>query len=251
MVENKKRIVIIGATSTIAMHCARLWVEKEPISLTLVSRNKKKTEQIAVDLRVRNPQIDIQIMEAYFLDPLVIKQLVDSIFAKGPLNLVLIAHGSLPEQSVCEQDLTVCYDALTVNALSPVLFAEAFAGHMQKANEGTLAIIGSVAGDRGRKSNYVYGAAKGLITRYAEGLQHRLAKTNVKIILIKPGPTNTPMTAHLKKQIKGMAEPENVAKIIVNGVERNKSIIYAPTKWMFIMMIIRHLPSLVFNRMDI
>lgn len=251
MVENKKRIVIIGATSTIAMHCARLWVEKEPVILTLVSRDKKKTEQIAADLRVRNPQTDIQIIEAHFLDPFTIKQLVDSIVAEGPLHLVLIAHGSLPDQAVCEQDLTLCRDALTINALSPVLFAEAFAGYMQQANQGTLAIIGSVAGDRGRKSNYVYGAAKGLITRYAEGLQHRLAKTNVKIILIKPGPTNTPMTASLKQQVGALAEPDDVARIITTGIKKGKAVIYAPTKWALIMFVIRHLPSFVFNRINI
>lgn len=248
---DKKRIVIIGATSTIAMHCARIWVEKEAVHLTLVSRAKAKTELIAADLKVRNSETVIQIIEADFLDPLAIRTLVDSIVAEGSLSLVLIAHGSLPDQSICQHDLVACHDALAINALSPVLFAEAFAGHMQKENQGTLAIIGSVAGDRGRKSNYMYGAAKGLITRYVQGLQHRLYKTRVSVILIKPGPTNTPMTAHLKKQIKGMAEPEDVAKVLVHGIEKNKSIIYAPTKWMFIMMIIRHLPSFVFNRMDV
>ena len=95
-------------------------------------------------------------------------------------------------------DLGLCEEALAVNGVSPALFAEAFAGPMQQANQGTLAIIGSVAGDRGRKSNYVYGAAKGLVTRYAQGLQHRLAGTNVKVVLIKPGPTDTPMTAEFE-----------------------------------------------------
>lgn len=251
MVDNKKRIVIIGGTSTIAMHCARLWVEKEPVILTLVSRDKAKTEQLAADLRVRNSQTVIQIIEAHFLDPLAIRQLVDSIVAEGPVHLVLIAHGSLPNQSACQQDLIACRDALTINAISPVLFAEAFAGHMQTADLGTLAIIGSVAGDRGRRSNYVYGAAKGLITRYVQGLQHRLSKTNVKVILIKPGPTDTPMTAHLKQQMNHMATPEDVAKTIVSGIEKGRHILYAPTKWALIMMVIRHLPRFIFNRMEI
>ncbi|KTD14150.1 oxidoreductase [Legionella gratiana] len=251
MVDDKKRIVIIGATSTIAMHCARFWIDKEPVILTLVSRDKAKTEPIAADLKTRNPQTVIQIIETHFLDPIAIRQVVDSIVAEGPLHLVLIAHGSLPDQSVCQQDIIDCHDALAINALSPVLFAEAFVGHMQKANQGTLAIIGSVAGDRGRKSNYVYGAAKGLITRYAEGLQHRLAQTNVKVILIKPGPTNTPMTASLKQQVGALAEPEDVAKTITKGLEKGKSVIYAPTKWALIMIVIRHLPSFVFNRLNI
>lgn len=251
MVEHKKRMVIIGASSAIAMHCARLWVEQEPLILTLVCRDQQKTAQIAADLMVRNPQTEIQIMVADFLKPQAIQQCVDALVAQGPLHVVLIAHGSLPEQALCEQDLDLCHDALAINALSPVLFAEAFAGAMQKVNQGTLAIIGSVAGDRGRKSNYVYGAAKGLISRYAQGLQHRLAQTGVRVVLIKPGPTNTPMTAHLQQKAGALAAPEEVAKIITTGISKGKAVIYAPAKWAVIMLIIKHLPNFIFNRMDI
>jgi len=202
-------------------------------------------------LSVRSPQSVIRVLEANFIDPVAIQQLVDGIVADGAVHTVLIAHGSLPDQAVCQQDLTVCREALTVNGISPVLFAEAFASHMQKVNHGTLAIIGSVAGDRGRKSNYVYGAAKGLITRYAQGLQHRLAGTGVKVVLIKPGPTDTPMTAHLKPQGGGLANVEDVAMLIVKAINQGKPIIYVPTKWALIMMIIRHLPYFIFNRVNI
>jgi hypothetical protein len=138
-----------------------------------------------------------------------------------------------------------------VNGVSPVLFAEAFAKHMQKNDIGTLAIIGSVAGDRGRKTNYVYGAAKGLVSRYAQGLQHRLANTKVKVVLFKPGPTDTPMTAHLKQQGAQLASAESVARRIVQGIKQGNSVIYVPGKWALIMMIIRHLPTVVFNRLEI
>ena len=110
---------------------------------------------------------------------------------------------------------------------------------------------GDVAGDRGRKSNYVYGAAKGLITRYTQGLQHRLANTGVQVVLIKPGPTDTPMTAHLKQEGGRFASVDDVAKCIVVGIKRSKSVVYAPAKWALIMMIIRHLPEFIFKRMDI
>jgi short-subunit dehydrogenase len=250
MQDNKKRIVIIGATSAIAEHCARLWVENTNVDLTLVARNAEKAESVATDLRVRSPQSAIRVLAANFIDPLAIQQLVDKIVAEGIVDTVLIAHGSLPDQDVCQQNLTECNEALTVNSISPVLFAEAFAGHMQKAKLGTLAIIGSVAGDRGRKSNYVYGAAKGLVTRYAQGLQHRLANTGVKVVLIKPGPTETPMTAHLKQQ-GGLAKVEDVAKVIVSAINQGKPVVYAPAKWALIMMIIRHLPEFIFKKMDI
>jgi decaprenylphospho-beta-D-erythro-pentofuranosid-2-ulose 2-reductase len=248
---NIKRIVIVGATSSIAEHCARLWVKDAEIDLTLIARNLDKAERIAGDLQVRSPLSVIRVREANFIDPLAIRQLVDDIVAEGAVNTVLIAHGSLPDQALCQQDLTAFHEALTVNGISPVLFAEAFAGHMQKANSGTLAIIGSVAGDRGRKSNYVYGAAKGLVTRYAQGLQHRLADTGIKVVLIKPGPTNTPMTAHLKQQGSRFANVEDVAERIIKGINQGKPMVYAPAKWALIMMIIRHLPSFIFNKLDI
>lgn len=250
MFENKK-IVIIGATSVIAEHCARLWVKNTDVDLTLVVRDKVKTERVAADLQVRSPQSIIRILEADFIDPTAIRQLVDGIVAEGAVHTVLIAHGSLPDQADCQQDLLVCHEALAVNGVSPVQFAEAFAGHMQKANHGTLVIIGSVAGDRGRKSNYVYGAAKGLVTRYAQGLQHRLANTGVKVVLVKPGPTDTPMTADIKQQGGRLASAEEVAEIIVKGANKGLSVVYAPGKWAVIMMIIRHIPSFIFNRMDI
>ena len=138
-----------------------------------------------------------------------------------------------------------------VNGVSPVLFAEALVQHKEKADRGTLGLIGSVAGDRGRKSNYVYGAAKGLVTRYAQGLQHRLAGSAVKIVLIKPGPTDTPMTAHLKQDGGKLASVEQVAQQIVSGMRQGKPVVYTPGKWALIMMIIRHLPQFVFNKMDI
>jgi hypothetical protein len=177
--------------------------------------------------------------------------MVENIVQAGGVDVVLIAHGSLPEQAECENNLQACHDALEINGVSPVLYAEAFVKHMAIANHGTIALIGSVAGDRGRKSNYVYGAAKGLVTRYAQGLQHRFAGTGVKVVLVKPGPTDTPMTAHLKEKGAKLASVEDVAKQIVDGIEAGKSIIYAPGKWRLIMMVIRHLPSFIFNKMDI
>jgi decaprenylphospho-beta-D-erythro-pentofuranosid-2-ulose 2-reductase len=250
----RKRIVIIGATSAIAEHCTRLWLQSEAVDLALVGRNAERMEAMAADLRVRSPQSAIQLMQADFLDPVAIQATVDRLCADGGVDLVLIAHGSLPEQRDCETDLKLCREALEVNAVSPVLYAEAFAMHMAQQGRGTLALIGSVAGDRGRKSNYVYGAAKGLVTRYAQGLQHRFAATGVKIVLIKPGPTDTPMTAHLKeKGGKGaqLAPVADVAAAIVRGVAQGRAVIYVPGKWRLIMMVIMHMPAVIFNKLNI
>lgn len=234
-----------------AEHCARLWVQGKSVDLTLVGRDAGRVERVAADLRVRSPQAGIRVVQSDFLDARAIRNTVDGIVAQGGVDIVLIAHGSLPGQSDCQEKLEACHESLEVNGVSPVLFAEAFAKHMGKANRGTLALIGSVAGDRGRKSNYVYGAAKGMVTRYAQGLQHRFAGTGVKVVLIKPGPTDTPMTAHLRGQGPQLASVDSVAQKIVEAVECGKSTVYVPGKWALIMMIIRHLPGFVFNKINI
>ena len=247
----QKHIVIIGATSGMAEHCARLWVQAESVRLTLVGRNREKTEAVAADLRVRNPSCVIESMTADFLDVASIRATVDAIIQQGAPDIVLIAQGTLPDQAECQTDLTLCRDTLEINGISPVLFAEAFAGPMEQANHGTLAIIGSVAGDRGRKSNYVYGSAKGLVSRYAEGLQHRLARSKVKAVLIKPGPTDTPMTASFKAKGMKMAPVEEVARGIVDAIEKGKDVIYVPWKWQGIMWVIRHIPTNIFSHLNI
>ena len=245
----KKHIVIVGATSGIAEQCARIWIKEPALMLTLVGRDKNKTQALADDLAVRNPSATIKVVTTDFLSPKEIAQSVETICATTPVAIALIAHGSLPDQQQCQQDLELNQHTLEVNGISPVLFAEAFATQMEKTQQGSLALIGSVAGDRGRKSNYVYGAAKGLVTRYAQGLQHRFAHTPIKIILIKPGPTATAMTAHLPQ--RGLASAQAVAATIVQGIAQGKAVIYAPKKWAVIMMIIIHLPAFIFNKLDI
>jgi decaprenylphospho-beta-D-erythro-pentofuranosid-2-ulose 2-reductase len=247
----KQKIVIVGATSAMAEHCARLWVAESPKCLVLLGRDLAKTERVAQDLRVRSAQSVIAVETTDFLDPVKIREWVDQVCTKGVPDIVLIAHGSLPDQKECQQDLLQNQQVLQLNGISPVLFAEAFAGHMEKADKGKLAIIGSVAGDRGRKSNYVYGAAKGLVTRYVQGLQHRLAKTGVKLTLIKPGPTDTPMTKNIKSSGVKLAPVDKVASSIVVAINRGYGSIYTPQIWEFIMMVIRHMPRLIFNKLDI
>ena len=244
------RIVVIGATSTIAEHCCRLWVAREACDLVLVARDAAKAGRVAEDLRVRSPASTISVIETDLLDAAAIGRLASETAAR-PIDIVLIAHGMLPEQSLCENDLLVCRDTLEVNAVSPALFAEAFAGHFAKAGRGTIAIIGSVAGDRGRKANYTYGACKGLVARYAEGLEHRFAGTGVRVVLIKPGPTDTPMAARQRASGRRLASVEEVARAMVRGIDAKRPVVYAPAQWALIMFVVRHLPRFIFNRLDL
>lgn len=247
----RRKIAIVGATSAIAEHCARLWVQGEPVEMSLLGRDEGRLERVAKDLRTRNPSCSIRSLRAEFHDAEAIGRTVAGIFADGPVDIALIAHGVLPEQSRCQQQLGACREALEVNGVSPALYAEAFAGQMAQVNGGTLAIIGSVAGDRGRKSNYVYGSAKALLWAYVQGLQHRFAGTGVKVVLLKPGPTDTPMTAHLKAKNSKMASVESVASKIVDAIEKGRPSAYVPGKWRPIMWVVRHMPAFVFNKTNI
>ena len=239
--------MIIGASSAIAEHCARLWA-RESADFLLVGRDLARVQRVADDLRVRSPQSDIQTTQIDFLDVDAIAALAQQA-AQSAIDIVLIAHGDLPVQKNCEQDLHLAQAALQVNGLSPALFAEAFAKQLAQQDRGTLALIGSVAGDRGRKANYVYGAGKGMVERYAQGLQHRFATTGIKIVLIKPGPTATPMTAHLPSG--GLAKVDQVAHAIIKAIESGKPVAYVPAKWQLIMLIVQHLPRWIFHKLNI
>ncbi len=245
---SRPRIVIIGATSAIAEQCARLWV-RAAVDIVLIGRDLVRVSRVAADLRVRSPHSSVTAHEVNFFDPASITTLAKKLAAEKSIDILLIAHGNLPDQKECEQNVTQAREALEINGVSPVLFAEAFAQQMEQVGRGTIAIIGSVAGDRGRKTNYVYGAAKGMVERYVQGMQHRFANSKMSIVLIKPGPTATPMTAHLPQ--RGMASAEAVASRIITAIDAGTPVAYVPAKWAIIMMVIRHLPRSIFNKLNI
>ena len=248
------KILIIGATSTIAEHCARIWVNRFPegVDIVLVGRDETRLEQIAQDLKIRGRSVRVHSQVSGFIAVNDVQESVEKAVALlGYIDIALVAHGNLPDQSACQSDLEKVQHALDVNAVSPVLFAEAIARVLERQQIGVLGVIGSVAGDRGRKSNYVYGSAKALVATYLQGLQHRFSGTSVKIVQIKPGPTDTPMTAHLKGGKMALADPAAVAEQIVAGMAAGKPVVYAPFKWAIIMWVIRHLPARIFNRLNL
>ena len=249
MVETLKRIVIVGATSAMAEQSARLWAERGPCAFVLVGRDGTTLERIARDLRLRRPGTEAEVIAAQFVTADEVAALMARIAAIGTPDVVLIAHGSLTDQKAAQTDLQVLADTLAVNGVSACLLAEGFAGLMAPRGYGHIAVIGSVAGDRGRKTNYAYGAAKGLVERYLQGMQHRFGRTKIMVTLVKPGPTATPMTAHM--DTSKMAPVADVATAIVAGIEAGKPVVYTPGKWRIIMMVIRHMPRFIFNRLEI
>ena len=248
---NKTRIVIIGATSAIAVQCARIWVQQDLIDLTLIGRDTARLKKIADDLGIRSPDSLINVFEADFLEPKSIKLVSQKIIENGNVDIVLIAQGALIEQEHCQQDLDSCNHSLLINAVSPILFAEAFANHFEEVGRGHLALIGSVAGDRARKSNYIYGSSKNTLDFFVKGLHHRFAGTNIRVSIIKPGPTDTPMTAKSKTKNMKLAKVEVVAADIVKGIEKGKLVVYTPWKWGLIMFVVKNIPRFIFHKMNL
>ncbi|WOD07037.1 SDR family NAD(P)-dependent oxidoreductase [Marinomonas sp. GJ51-6] len=160
----------------------------EASNFVLVGRNQEKLDRVAKDLYARSPQSTTKCIVIDFNDQNEITDLAEELGETLTIDKVLIAHGTLPVQADCQSNISEAHQALLINGVSPSLFAEAFAKVLEKQDYGNIILISSVAGDRGRKSNYVYGSAKGLVTRYAQGLQHRLHKTNVNLLLVKPVP---------------------------------------------------------------
>jgi len=244
-----KRIVIVGATSAMAEQAARVWASKGACDFVLVARDAAKLESIAQDLRLRGAGTRVQVIAAPFTTAAEVAALMPQIAAGGVPDVALVAHGTLPDQAAAQADLGLLAEILAVNGVSACLLAEGFAGLMAPRGHGHIAVIGSVAGDRGRKTNYAYGAAKGLVERYLQGMQHRFGRTRLMVTLIKPGPTATPMTAHL--DAGKLAPVEDVAAAIVAGIEAGKPVVYTPGKWRIIMAIIRNMPRVIFNRLEI
>ena len=244
-----QKILIIGATSAIAEASARLWAARGA-SLFLVGRRAERLEAIAADLRVRGAAA----VACHTLDACDIAAhgaMFDAALAAlGAIDIALIAHGSLPDQRACEASVELTLKEIDANGVSVVALATRLGQILAAQRSGTLAAISSVAGDRGRQSNYVYGAAKGMVSLFLQGLRNRLAATGVRVLTIKPGFVDTPMTAALPKGAL-WAQPEAIAHGIVRAVDRGCDEVYLPGFWRLVMAIIRHIPERVFKRLSL
>lgn len=239
------RIVVSSATSTIARACVELWASKGDHEFILVGRSLPHLKAIESDSSLRFPNSKFSSVALDMNSPVELEKLVDEL-GKKSVDVVLIAQGSLTEQKSVSGNLEYLKEQLTINAVSTSLFLEAFAGLLEKQAFGTLAVIGSVAGDRGRAYNYSYGSAKALIETCVQGLQQRVTRTKVKVVLIKPGPTATPMTANHPGH---MAKPDDVAKVIVAGIAKGKRLVYAPKIWRLVMLLVRSVPFIIYRKL--
>ncbi len=242
-------VLIIGATSAIAKATARLYAENRD-SLFLVARDKDKLDLLANDLTARGAaQVATAILDVsdFAQHEAAISAVCEQL---GTLDVVLIAHGTLPDQQQCQQDAGVTIDQVNLNGLSTLSLLTLLANQFERQGHGTIAVISSVAGDRGRQSNYVYGSAKALVSVFLQGLRNRLSKKGVNVLDIKPGFVDTPMTAAFPKGAL-WAKPEAVANDIKAAIDKGRHTLYTPFFWRYIMLIIRHIPEFIFRRLSL
>lgn len=243
-----KKILIIGATSAIAKSAARLWAQ-EGSSLYLVARDQERLESISNDLKVRGAS-SVFICDMDANDYRSHKAMLVDVSEKfGVIDILLIAHGSLPDQLACQSSVDMTIHEINNNALSVIALLTLVANIFEKQKKGTIAVISSIAGDRGRKSNYVYGSAKALVTAFMSGLRQRLHSSGVSVLTIKPGFVDTPMTAAFKKNFL-WAQPQYVAIKILDAIENRADVIYVPRFWLLVMMLIKNIPEVLFKKIN-
>lgn len=244
------RILILGATSAIAERWARLRAGRGD-RLLLVARDPDKLAAVAADLRARGAAEVLTAASDLADTGAAAGRFAEFVECLGGLDMMLVAYGVLGDQAAAQQDPTRLEQGLRANFLSAVVWCELAAGRFEQAGRGTLVALSSVAGDRGRRSNYAYGAAKAGLSAFLEGLAHRFAGTAVTVVSVKPGFVDTPMTAHVAKGGPLWATPEQVAADIEKAIARRRPVVYTPWFWWAIMLIIRNLPRPIFNRMKI
>ncbi len=248
-----KRILVLGATSGIAEASIRIWASRGE-SLFLVGRNADRLQAVAADARTRGANlVDTAIAD---LDntgghPELLAHAINSL---GGLDVAYVAVGVLGDQSRAERNFAEANQILHTNFVVPASLLTWLANYCAQRQSGTLAVLSSVAGERGRKSNYIYGSSKAGLTVFVDGLRNRIDREGVRVMTIKPGPVKTAMTEGMKGEAK-FADVNKVAATIIRGIDRGHrkgpDVLYVPGLWRYIMGVIRAIPESQFKKLDL
>ena len=243
-----QHVLIMGATSGMAEALARIYAG-QGAKLFLVARNADKLNAVASDLQARGAsEVKTWVMDANNSNA--IAPMLDAAWqAFGNIDVALVAHGTLPDQLRTQIDMPYAISEFRTNAESVIACLAGLAIKFEPQGKGVIAVIGSVAGDRGRASNYLYGAAKAAVETFASGLRARLFSAGVHVLLVKPGFVATPMTAHLPLPSMLTLSADQAATDIVKAINKRKDVLYTAWFWAWIMLIIRWLPAAVFKRL--
>jgi len=245
-----QKIVVLGATSAIAQAVERR-LASEGKEFLLVARSPQRLQELEADLRVRGAR-QVLTLSSDLADSSQHSALLDFAHKQfSGFDTVLLAYGTLSDQRECRHSAALAEREWHTNFTSPAALLTLFADHFEPLKAGCIAAITSVAGDRGRRSNYVYGAAKGGLSLFLQGLRSRLHPSGVHVITIKPGPVDTPMTAHLPRTPM-LANPDSVARDICRALKkRSPDVLYTPRIWQYIMLALRIIPEFVFKRLSL
>jgi decaprenylphospho-beta-D-erythro-pentofuranosid-2-ulose 2-reductase len=244
-----KKILVLGATSGIAEATCRIWAA-QGASLFLVARNGEKLAAVAADLKTRGAAyVDTAVSDLDNTEqhPALLAHAINS---RGGMDVAYLAHGILGDQALAEQDFETAAQILHTNFVSVVSLLTWLANFCVQRHSGVLAVISSVAGDRGRKSNYLYGASKAGLTAFLGGLRNRVDREGVTVLNIKPGPVRTAMTSAMPGSEK-FADVNKVAQTIVKAIDSRADEVYVPFQWQPIMFVIRHIPERVFKKLNL
>jgi len=244
-----RHILIIGATSAIAEATARKFAQ-DGDRLFLVARNPDRLAAVANNLKTRGAtQVEMLAMDA--TDTARHAALIaEAETVLEGLDTILIAHGTLSDQKACEASFDETLKELQTNCLSVISLLTHVANRFEEQKHGTIVVISSVAGDRGRQSNYIYGTAKAAVTTFMQGLRNRLYRSGVTVITIKPGFVDTPMTADFRKG-KLWASPEKISDGIYRAIKRKQDVVYLPWFWKLIILAIQLIPESFFKKMHL
>jgi len=243
------KLLILGASSAIAEQFARLYAQAEH-EIMLVARNQTHLDEIKQDLIVRGAG-KVETITHDFKDLESAQYLIKNCTEQSSgLDIVLIAYGTLPKQTGLYKDSAAMHDEIILNYNSVLILLNELANYFEQKKQGSIAVISSVAGDRGRQSNYIYGSAKGGLSIYLQGLRNRLAQHSVQVLTVKPGFVDTPMTKDFKKGLLWVG-PDKIANDIKRAIEKKRDIIFTPWFWRWIMLIIRMIPEWLFKKLKL
>lgn len=242
-----KNVLILGATSDLAQAMAKKYAA-EGWSLSLAARNMDLLEPVSSDLRVRS-NADVVSLKFDAADFSSHRGFYDALETKP--DVVMGVFGYMGDQELARTDLEEVCRTIDVNYTGMVSILNVVAEDFEKRGHGAIVGVSSVAGDRGRQSNYIYGSAKAGLTAYLSGLRNRLAGSGVHVMTVKPGFCYTKMTESVELPAALTASPEQVAKAVFQGLEKKHNVVYVRWMWRWIMLIIRHIPEFVFKKMGL
>jgi decaprenylphospho-beta-D-erythro-pentofuranosid-2-ulose 2-reductase len=241
------KVVLIGATKGIGRALARLMAARGE-ALFLLGRDREDIERSARDLELRGAKAPVGVARCDLSERSAFETALDAADAAlGRFDTLVISAGLFGTQDALESDAARAERLLDGNFTSTVMLCEAARKRLLARGGGTLCVLSSVAGDRGRKPVVLYGAAKAGLSAYLEGLDHRYRAAGLRTVCVKPGFVKTSMTEGLRPP-PFAAEAEDVARIALRAIDRGTPLVYAPPIWRLVMLVIRHLPRAVMRR---